>query len=86
MKNFVKGLVNILYIVNPEYVIIGGGIFERSDVLLDKIEKSLSKIIENNVFLPKKIFAASQGNKASTIGAIKHFNDSINLKVDFNEQ
>lgn len=86
VKNFVKGLVNILYIVNPEYVIIGGGIFERSDVLLDKIEKSLSKIIENNVFLPKKIFAASQGNKASTIGAIKHFNDSINLKVDFNEQ
>lgn len=76
IEKFCKGLTSVLYMVNPEYVIIGGGIFERDDVLIAKIRKELDSKIENKIFIPKEILAAKKGNKASMVGAVKHFIDN----------
>lgn len=77
IENFCKGLTAVLYMLNPEYVIIGGGIFERDDILIRKIQEKIEALIENKIFIPKEIITAKNGNKASTLGALKYFKDKL---------
>lgn len=68
-----QGLLSISYLLNPEIIILGGGIFDNKDILLPKIDKYLNDKVVNKRFLPKKIIAAKLGNEAGRIGAVKNF-------------
>ena len=39
-----KGIANICYVVNPEVVVLGGGIMAQEAFLKDKIEKAVEKV------------------------------------------
>lgn len=69
------GLLTISYLLNPEALILGGGIFTEPALLLSKIRDSLNSKVQDSRFLPKHMVAASLGNAAGRIGAVKHFLD-----------
>ncbi|MFS5201038.1 ROK family protein [Streptococcus agalactiae] len=75
IDNLTEGILTISYLLNPELLIIGGGIFSEPALLLSKIRDSLDSKVQDNRFLPKHIVAASLGNAAGRIGAVKHFLD-----------
>ena len=71
VENLTKGLLTISYLLNPEILILGGGILANKNILLPEIQSSLAKNVMDNRFLPKNLVAATLGNEASRIGAVK---------------
>ena len=53
---------------------------DSKDILLPEIQSSLAKNAMDNRFLPKKLVAATLGNEAGRIGAVKNFLDRISNK------
>ncbi|HGS1112536.1 TPA: ROK family protein [Streptococcus pneumoniae] len=80
VENLTKGLLTISYLLNPEILILGGGILDSKDILLPEIQSSLAKNAMDNRFLPKNFVAATLGNEAGRIGAVKNFLDRISNK------
>ena len=80
VENLTKGLLAISYLLNPEILILGGGILAKKDILLPEIQSSLAKNAMDNRFLPKNLVAATLGNEAGRIGAVKNFLDRISNK------
>lgn len=80
VENLTKGLLTISYLLNPEILILGGGILAKKDILLSEIQSSLAKNVMDNRFLPKNVVAATLGNEAGRIGAVKNFLDRISNK------
>lgn len=80
VENITKGLLTISYLLNPEILILGGGILAKKDILLPEIQSSLAKNVMDNRFLPKNVVAATLGNEAGRIGAVKNFLDRISNK------
>lgn len=80
VENLTKGLLTISYLLNPEILILGGGILDSKDILLPEIQSSLAKNAMDNSFLPKNLVAATLGNEAGRIGAVKNFLDRISNK------
>ena len=68
-----QGLVTISYVLNPEKIILGGGIFARSDVLLPLLKNVLQHAIQDQRFLPREIVTATLGNEAGRLGAVAKF-------------
>lgn len=80
VENLTKGLLTISYLLNPEILILGGGILAKKDILLPEIQSSLAKNAMDNRFLPNNVVAATLGNEAGRIGAVKNFLDKISNK------
>ncbi|CAG5940820.1 transcriptional regulator [Streptococcus pneumoniae] len=80
VENLTKGLLTITYLLNPEILILGGGILAKKDILLPEIQSSLAKNAMDNRFLPKNLVAGTLGNEAGRIGAVKNFLDRISNK------
>ena len=80
VENLTKGLLTISYLLNPEILILGGGILAKKDILLPEIQSSLAKNSMDNRFLPNNVVAATLGNEAGRIGAVKNFLDRISNK------
>ena len=47
-----KGIANICYVVNPEVVVLGGGIMAQEAFLKDKIEKAVEKLANEGKLPP----------------------------------
>lgn len=80
VENLTKGLLTISYLLNPEILILGGGILAKKDILLPEIQSSLAKNAMDNRFLPNNVVAATLGNEAGRIGAVKNFLNRISNK------
>lgn len=64
------GLSDIIYVLNPETIVLGGGVMEQVEYLEPLIHKYLDKHLLNESFKPKHIRFASCGNKAGMLGAV----------------
>ncbi|TFJ92482.1 ROK family protein [Lentibacillus salicampi] len=73
IDNLTTGLKSIVHILNPELIVIGGGISAQGDFLLTPIKESLSTKIMPNHAASLDIRIAQHGNKANLLGAAKHF-------------
>ncbi len=64
------GIYNLQYIIDPEYIVLGGGITKKAD-LLPKIQEKLAEIMNYGQRCPivPKIQVAKFGNDANLIGA-----------------
>ena len=68
-----KGIANICYVIDPEIVVLGGGIMAQEDFLKEKIENSLKKYLVPGMEEHTKIAFARHGNDAGMLGAFYHF-------------
>lgn len=66
-------LSNIAYILNPELIILGGGIMKREDIFRPLIDKYLQKYLIESVLKNTKIEFASLENTAGMTGALYNF-------------
>lgn len=69
---------NFVALVNPEYVILGGGIMEQVDYLRPRMISKFQEVNQNKLVVrDTKIEFASLGNQAGMLGAYIHFKKSL---------
>ena len=78
LEDLAIGIANMLLILDPKYVIIGGAISKQGSYLINKIKEKV------NIFMPIKInktefLCASLGNNAAIYGAIYPFVADLNM-------
>lgn len=67
------GIANICYVVDPEVVVLGGGIMAQEDFLKDKIQRSVETYLIDSVASHVRITFAKHRNDAGMLGAFYHF-------------
>lgn len=77
-KNLGIGLANIINILNPEIIIIGGGLSSLGDLILRPAKETALKFIINPTALNTKIVLSKLGEMAIPLGA------TLLLKKNFN--
>lgn len=73
LLNLSTGIANICYVVNPEIVVLGGGIMEQREFLRPRLEKALSKKLLPYVLERTRFDFAQNGNQAGMYGAYYNF-------------
>ena len=76
-----KGIANICYVLNPETVVLGGGIMAQEAFLKDKICNALKKYLVSSIFEKTSLKFAHHRNDAGMLGAYYHFCERIFLKM-----
>ena len=69
------GIANICYVVNPEVVVLGGGIMAQKEYLKDRLRKSLDKYLIPSVAQNTRLEFARNQNQAGMLGAFYHFKE-----------
>ena len=64
-----KGIANLCYVLNPEIVVIGGGISAQENYLRPRIKKGLDRYLIPEVRRKTKLGFAKFGNHAGMLGA-----------------
>lgn len=73
ISNLAVGVRNIIYLLNPEVIVIGGGITAQKEYLEEKIRKEVNDGIISDMFRKTRIELAQQGNQAGLLGALYNF-------------
>ncbi len=73
-----RGISNIMLIVNPELILIGGGISEQKEKFLDPIIEKIRTYVPENIFESTQIKPTELGNKSGLYGAYAIYKQNIN--------
>lgn len=68
-----EGIANICYVLNPEVVVLGGGIMQQEAVLRPLITDALSRFLKPVILEKTRLAFAGHGNDAGLLGAYYHF-------------
>lgn len=68
-----KGISNICYVLNPQVVVLGGGIMAREDYLRPRLEKALDRYLVSSLRRKTALAFAKHKNDAGMRGAYYHF-------------
>ncbi len=64
------GLANLVAVLDPELIVLGGGLIEAGRVLLEPTRRSFASLLEGGDHRPPvRVVAASLGERAGAIGA-----------------
>lgn len=78
MDYLCRGIANITYVLDPKYIVLGGGIMEQEEILRPIIEKYLEKYMLPLASKNVELLFAESGNMAALYGALYHFYNKIN--------
>ena len=73
-KYLASGIANLAYILNPNKIILGGGIMENEDIFKKLISKHLKELLIESLYEVTKIEFAKLGNEAGLYGAFSLVN------------
>ena len=73
ISNLAVGVRNIIYLMNPEVIVIGGGITAQKEYLEEKIRKEVNDGMISDMFRKTRIELAQQRNQAGLLGALYNF-------------
>ncbi|MFD1441360.1 ROK family protein [Lacticaseibacillus hegangensis] len=73
VSNLSRGLTTIIYLLNPEAIVLGGGVMAQKDYLEKRIIQSVRQQLVSEIFDRTEIRFAKMGNHAGMIGALKNF-------------
>lgn len=68
-----QGIANICYVLNPEVVVLGGGVMAQEEYLKGRVEKAVEKYLVASIASRTRIAFAKHGNDAGMLGAFYHF-------------
>jgi glucokinase len=64
------GLVNLMHILEPEAILLGGGVSQAGDLLLDPVRRTIKERVMSEVYNQVKVELASLGDDVGLYGAI----------------
>ena len=67
------GIANICYVLNPEIIVLGGGIMVQKELLYDKIREAVDKYLLHSIAGKTTLKFAQNQNRAGMLGAFYHF-------------
>lgn len=67
------GIANICYVLNPQVVVLGGGIMAQREFLYERVRRSLDQYLIPVVAANTRLAFAENGNQAGMLGAYCHF-------------
>lgn len=67
------GIANICYVLNPEVVILGGGVMEKESILTADIREAVKRYLLDTLYSHMRIELAYHHNAAGMIGAWYNF-------------
>lgn len=73
IDSLTTGIANICYVVNPQVVILGGGIMHQKEYLEEKIRKSLKTKLIPQLYENTELRLAQNENNAGMLGAFYYF-------------
>ncbi len=68
-----RGISNICYVINPDAVVLGGGITAQGNYLYDILNKRLDEHLIESVRKNTELLFATNGNQAGMLGAYCNF-------------
>ncbi len=68
-----KGIANICYVLNPETVVLGGGIMAQEGFLKPRIQESIRRYLISDIADKTAVVFAKYQNDAGMLGAYYHF-------------
>ena len=71
------GLGQVADVLNPQYIVIGGGVSASGDFLIDRINKFFPNFVFDNVKKTTSIRLAQLGNEAGILGAASLVRESL---------
>jgi predicted NBD/HSP70 family sugar kinase len=74
-----QGIANICYVINPEVVVLGGGIMAQEEYLRGRIETAVRRYLNQSIASRTKIAFAKHRNDAGMLGAFYNFKRSSAL-------
>lgn len=69
------GIANLCYTINPQMVILGGGIMAQEAYIKPRIEQALKKYLIAHIYDHTTICMAEHENDAGMLGAFYHFRE-----------
>ena len=74
-----RGIANICYVVNPQVVVLGGGIMAQEDYLYPGIRGAMDKYLVSGIAEKTTLRMAAHQNDAGMLGSFYHFKNRRNL-------
>ena len=71
------GIANICFVINPERIILGGGIMEQEAYMKPRIEAALEKYLVPQIWKHTTVCMATYQNNAGMLGALYHLQAEI---------
>lgn len=71
------GITGLMHVLNPEIVLIGGGVSAQEDLLVKPLREKVFKMIKPDFADGVEIKAASLGNDAGMIGAVCYLKEHL---------
>ncbi len=68
-----EGIANLCYVLNPEIIVLGGGIMAQKDFLCERINRAVDKYLLARIRQHTQIVFAKHKNNAGMLGAYYHF-------------
>ena len=70
LNHLATGLLSAIYLLNPEVLVLGGGILARADLIMPRLMAILEQRVIDPRFLTTEIRPAQSGNDAGMLGAL----------------
>lgn len=68
-----QGIANLCYMMNPEVVVLGGGIMAQEEFLKTRIADAVNKYLVSSIAEHTRLAFAKHGNDAGMLGAFYHY-------------
>lgn len=76
VENLSLGLITIIYLLNPEVIVLGGGIMSQEKYLSPLIKQSVKNKLISPLFEKTQIKFAKNKNQAGMLGALYNYNQN----------
>jgi glucokinase len=63
------GLINVIWLVNPDRIVLGGGVARAGDLIFEPIQRTIQNRCEKTFWEKLEVVPATLGNDAGIIGA-----------------
>lgn len=77
LEDIAKGLANIIYIMNPEKIVLGGGVSENELFDIKVITEHINLLVNKDIMSNTEITKSSTGNDASLYGLASYIKNKI---------
>ena len=67
------GIANICYVLNPQTVVLGGGIMAQEEYLKERVEAAVARYLLPSAATHTSLYFAQHKNAAGMLGAFYHF-------------